>query len=306
MYYLADIIPFMNRWRKLPISRDQLFLIIAAINELFMGLDTYSAHVLNGTIRWNEWIPIIFGTSAGILLFFAGLIARRNRRLANILATVIFFASIIVGFLGSFFHISRGAILPGGSIFSGLSISAFIWAPPAMAPLAFVLVGILGMSAAWVEDPVNSGKLLINRRIFIQMPFSKTQAYFWMVTFGIMVTLVSATFDHARTGYLNPWLWLPFFTPILAGTVSLLLGFKTLLKKSDIWLYVFAMLLLGLVGVIGFGLHLAENLSANNWQVLERYLRGAPFLAPLLFANMAAMGLIVLLDPQEKIGQIVN
>lgn len=300
MYYLADIFPFLNRWRKLPISRDQLFLIMAAINELFMGLDTYSAHILNGTIRWNEWIPIIFGTSAGILLFFAGLIARRNRQLANILATIIFFASIIVGFLGSFYHISRGAILPGSSIFASLRIASFIWAPPAMAPLAFVLVGILGISAAWIEDPVNSGKLRINQRLSIQMPFSKTQAYFWMVTFGILVTLVSATLDHARSGYLNPWLWLPFFSPILAGTIAFLCGFQKQLSRSEVWFYTISMIILGLVGVIGFYLHLSESLTASNWKVLERYLRGAPFLAPLLYANMAAMGLIVLLDPQEK------
>ena len=299
MYYLAEILPFLRRIRKLPFTRDQLFLIIAAVNEFFMGLDTYSAHVLNGTIRWNEWIPIIFGISAGILLLIAGMLAKRNRGLANIIATIVFIASIVVGFLGSYFHISRGAILPYGPILERLRISFLIWAPPAMAPLAFVMVGVLGISAAWIEDPVGTGKLRITSRKSIQMPFSKTQAYFWMVCFGILVTLVSAALDHARTGYLNPWLWLPFITPIFAATVSLLMGLKKKLEYSDVMIFFIAMVMMGLVGVIGFFLHLNENLTLSNWQVVERYLRGAPFLAPLLYANMAAMGLITLLDPQE-------
>lgn len=304
MYYLAEILPFLKRIKKMPISRDQLFLIIAAINEFFMGLDTYSAHVLNGTIRWNEWIPIIFGTSAGVILLLAGILAKRNRNLANILATIVFITSIVIGVLGSYFHISRGAILPYGPLLERLRISFLIWAPPAMAPLAFVMVGVLGISAAWIENPVGSGNLQITRKKTIQMPFSKTQAYFWMVCFGILVTLVSATLDHARTGYLNPWLWLPLLTPIFAATISFLLGLKSKLVLSEVWTYFIAMVLMGLVGAIGFFLHLNENLTPGNWLVLERYLRGAPFLAPLLYANMAAMGLIVLLDPSEKIETI--
>jgi hypothetical protein len=34
--------------------------------------------------------------------------------------------------------------------------------------------------------------------------------------------------------------------------------------------------------------------------VQERFVRGAPFLAPMLYANMGAIGLLALLDPQES------
>ncbi len=301
MYYLAEILPFLRKIKKLPVSRDQLFLLVAAVNELFMGLDTYTAHILNGTIRWNEWIPVIFGTTAAVLLLLAGFLARRRRQTANIIATVVFVASIIVGLLGTYFHISRGGMLFHGPIFERIRISFLIWAPPAAAPLAFVLVGILGISAAWVEDPAGSGRLRLSSKRSLQMPFSKTQAYFWMVCFGILITLVSATLDHARTGFLNPWLWLPLFVPIFAGVVSFVIGLKQKPDTGEVWAYFIAMILMGVAGAIGFFLHLNENLTSTNWMVLERYLRGAPFLAPLLYANMAAMGLIVLLDPDEKI-----
>ena len=60
------------------------------------------------------------------------------------------------------------------------------------------------------------------------------------------------------------------------------------------------MILLILVGVIGFLLHIQADLTAQRVVVPERFLRGAPFLAPLLFANMGLIGLITLLDPAEK------
>ena len=296
MFYLAEVFPFLKKVKRLPFSRDQFILLIAAINELFMGFDTYLAHELNGTIRWNEWIPIVFGTSAGVVLFLAGLIAFRHRRIANILASIIFLLSIIVGFLGTYFHISRGAIFASESI----RIAFFIWAPPFMAPLAFVLVGILGISAAWIEDPVGSGRLKFSDKITVKMPFSKTRAYFFMVTFGILVTMVSSTLDHARTGFENGWLWLPLLTPIFAAVVSFLIALKDKPLYSDLLIYVIAMILMALVGVTGFVLHVLFDLTPSMQFVLERFLRGAPTLAPLLYANMAAMGLLVLLDPQEK------
>ncbi len=59
------------------------------------------------------------------------------------------------------------------------------------------------------------------------------------------------------------------------------------------------MVLLIVVGVIGFVLHVQFDLTAQNAIVPERFLRGAPFLAPMLFANMGLVGLITLMDPVE-------
>ena len=75
MYYLALLFPRLRGKRLLPLSRDQLMLLMAAINLLFLAFDIYLAHNLNGTVRPREWIPIIFGVVAGVLLLLAGLIA---------------------------------------------------------------------------------------------------------------------------------------------------------------------------------------------------------------------------------------
>ena len=56
------------------------------------------------------------------------------------------------------------------------------------------------------------------------------------------------------------------------------------------------------VGVVGAVLHVDDNLTTDNLFVTERFIRGAPVLAPLLFANMGTLGLIALLDPSEGRG----
>ena len=85
MSYLALVFP---RWRetRLPLSRDQLFLLLAAANQLFIAVDIYLAHSISGGIKPAEWIPIIFGVAATAALIMAGLIARRNRPLGTALA----------------------------------------------------------------------------------------------------------------------------------------------------------------------------------------------------------------------------
>jgi hypothetical protein len=60
------------------------------------------------------------------------------------------------------------------------------------------------------------------------------------------------------------------------------------------------MLLMILVGFTGLGLHIAENLASGGVIVGERFIRGAPFLAPLLFSDIGAIGLIALMDPLER------
>ena len=85
-------------------------LLMAAFNEIMLGVDTYLAHVLNNNIQPREWIPILFGPVAGALLLFAGIVALRRRPLASGLATAVFLVSIIVGVLGAYFHLVRGTL----------------------------------------------------------------------------------------------------------------------------------------------------------------------------------------------------
>jgi hypothetical protein len=299
MYALAEIFPPMRKLR-LPFSRDQFMLLMLATNELLLGLETYIAHLISGTIVPREWIPIVFGPSAGILLLLTGLLALRNRPLATILANLVFLASIVVGLLGAYFHLVR-AILPAAPIGQEVSVSMLVWAPPILGPLTFALVGLLGISAAWLEEPLDSGTLVITRRWRIGLPYSKTRAYFFIIGMGSLATVISSVLDHARTNFSNPWLWLPTGVGVFASVVAVVLGALDKPRRGDLITYAVAMILMALVGVTGTILHIQNNLTSAGSVVGERFIRGAPFLAPLLFSDMGTLGLLVLLDPQEVV-----
>ncbi|MCA9960736.1 MAG: hypothetical protein KC443_16970 [Anaerolineales bacterium] len=298
MGYLAILFPSLQN-RRLPLTRDQLMLLMAAVNLFFLGLDTYLAHLISGTIRPREWIPILFGPTAGVLLLIAGLVALRHRQSANWLATFVLISSTVVGLLGAYFHMVRGS-LPTAPAGSRLSVSLLIWAPPVVAPLTFALVGLWGLSAAWIEEPADSGTLRLWRTRRLTLPYSKTRAYLFMVSLGILATLFSSVLDHARTDYANPWLWIPFISGVFGTIVTVGLGAINQPKRSDVAIYVMTMLLLIVVGLVGAVLHVQTDLVGTSIVVPERFLRGAPFLAPLLFANMGMLGLIAILSPVEQ------
>ncbi|KPK07955.1 MAG: hypothetical protein AMJ56_12485 [Anaerolineae bacterium SG8_19] len=299
MYYLALLFPFFKGKRLLPLSRDQLMLLMAAINQVFLSVDIYLAHNLNGTIRPREWIPIVFGVVAGALLLLAGLIALRWRRTASIIASLVLIASIIVGLMGAYFHIVR-AIRPTAPLGEIVTIPLLVWAPPIVGPLIFSLVGLWGVSAAWVEDPPDSGILKLWGDTRLRLPLSKTRAYLFMVSLGTLATLLSSVLDHGRAQFENPWLWPPIAVGVFATVVAFGLAAIDWPTRGDVGIYFLAMVLLLLVGVVGFVLHIQFDLTTQNAIVPERFLRGAPFLAPMLFANMGMVGLIAILNPAEE------
>jgi hypothetical protein len=298
MYHLAAVFPPIQRVR-LPLSRDQLMLLMAAINLIFLGIDIYLAHSISPTITPNEWIPIIFGPIAGGLLLAAGVIALKNRPLATVIATVVLLASIVVGLLGDYFHIMR-AILPNAPAGQQVTVDLLVWAPPLLGPLMFALVGLLGISAAWVESPPDSGTLMLLGGRHLRLPYSKTRAYFFMIGMGTLATVISSVLDHARTHFANPWLWIPTAAGVFGTVIAVTVAVFEKPRRADLIIYIVAMVLLMIVGVLGAVLHISTNLIAEGTIVGERFIHGAPFLAPLLFANMGMLGLIVLLDPAEQ------
>ena len=256
--------------------------------------------MISGTIVPNEWIPIIFGVVGAGLLLLAGWIALRNRPLATIIATVTLLVSIVIGLLGAYFHWMRG-ILPTGPAGQRVTLDLLVWAPPIFGPLMYSFVGVFGLSAAWVEDPPDSGVLVLMGGRRLQLPYPKTQAYFYIIGMAALATVASSVLDHARLNFADPWLWVPTLIGVFGSVVAVVLGALDRPNKGDLIVYIVAMLLLIVVGAVGAILHVQGNLTAQGDVVVERFIRGAPFLAPLLFANVGTLGLIVLMDPREKI-----
>lgn len=301
MATLDSLLPATSteRLRRLPLSRDQLMLLLAAFNLVLLGLETYLAHLISGTIRPREWIPILFGPAGGIVLLIAGVIALRRRNAATMLATIVLVASIVVGLLGSYFHVVRGS-LPSAPMFERISISLLVWAPPVVGPLVFSLVGLWGISAAFVEEPVNSGRLRLWGNRHLQLPYSKTRAYLFMASLGTLATVFSSVFDHARTGFDDPRLWIPTVIGVFATVVAAGLATVREPGRWDVAVYVSAMALMLLVGLLGVYYHVRADLTGESVIIPERFLRGAPFLAPMLFSNLGLFGLIALVSPREE------
>jgi hypothetical protein len=82
--------------------------------------------------------------------------------------------------------------------------------------------------------------------------------------------------------------------------VAVSLAWVREMRRSDLLIFCLSMFLLTVVGATGLALHVDANLKAQGTIVGERFLHGAPFLAPLLYANMGMLGLITLLDPSEE------
>ncbi len=298
-YHLASAIPAVRRL-KIPLSRDQAMMLLVAFNELMLAVEIYLAHSISGTIVGNEWIPIVFGPIAALLLGVAGLISLRKRTAAVLLAIPTLLASIAVGLLGVYFHLHR-AFLPFAPAGQQTSINLVIWAPPILGPLTFALVGLLGLSAIWVEQPADSGRLALLGGLQLQMPYSKTRGYFILVSLGMLATLISSVLDHARTNFSNPWLWVPTAAGVLGVTVALGIGLIEKPGRLDAWVFLASMGMIALVGLTGSVLHILDNLTLMDAVVGERFIRGAPILAPLLFADIASIGIVALMDPQEMV-----
>ncbi len=282
---------------QVPVTRGQLMMLMVAVNLMFLGLDIYLAHVMDGTIRPYEWIPIIFGPVAGVMLLIAGVISLRHRTAAIALAVIVLGISIVVGLLGAFFHVQR-AIPPNGLQGDPLLV-LLVFAPPVLGPLTFSLVGVLGVIAAVYEDPPDSGHMVVPGVVGWTVPFSKTQQYCIWVGLGILATLLSSVLDHGRFNFENLWVWLPTVVGVFATAAAITYGLTRTPSRSDTIVYVGAMFALVLVGLIGLLLHVDTNLATRQEIVIMRFLRGAPFLAPLLFADMAGLGLVAVLPIEE-------
>ena len=190
-------------------------------------------------------------------------------------------------------------ILPTAPLGQRISVDLLIWAPPVLGPLYFALFGLLGISAAWEERPADSGRLVITRNRRLQLPYSKTRAFLFATSLGILAAIISSSLDHARTRFESPWFWIPLGIGTFALVTTAFIGIIERPSKSDILTHVVAMMLLILVGSLGLFLHIQSNLIAEGVFITERFLRGAPFMAPLLFANMGALGIIVLFNPES-------
>ncbi len=258
--------------------RHLLVELFAVANLFALGLDIVLAHSVNDFAHPAQWAPIVFSALAGALLVPGLLWRRTHRGWGRGLGLGVGAASIGVGIVGMFLHLES-------TFFAQQSLSNLVYTAPFAAPLAYSGVGFL---------------LLLNR-----MEPADSKAWGPWVVFlsmaGFVGLLAVSLGDHAQNGFFFATEWIPVVAAALAASFLL----TAVVRRGDpsyLRLCLVVMGLQGLVGGLGFSLHLRAVLGGVAESVWDNVIFGAPVFAPLLFANLALLAAIGLWDMRVRGG----
>lgn len=283
----------------LPLSRNDLLLLLVAFTEIGLGVETFLAHLISGSIRPGESIPVVAGPLFGVLLLIAMGLRVRARRpvlLASLIVIATGLASVAVGVIGTAFHWAR-AVPPASFPVSGIQWEWIVFAPPIAGPLSFAGVGLLAIIALLEDTQPETGKLTLPGVITFNTPLGQTRQFLWLVAFGLYAATLSAFLDHARTNFESFWVWVPVVLGVFGAVVTTVMAVYTSHRRSDYFIFFWTMVLMILMGILGLGLHINADLPEGTAGIqIERFIRGAPVMAPMLFAIMGTFGLVTMID----------
>lgn len=240
----------------------------ATANLGFLVFDIYLAHSVNQFRNRAEYIPLIFSASAPVVLLVA--LWQRTRRplLWNVLGQIVGWGAIAVGIAGVIFHLES-------HFFLERTIRSLTYSAPFAAPLAYAGLGLL----------------LVMNRMVDSRSVEWAQWVLLLALGGFFGNFIFSLTDHAGNGFFRRVEWVP----VVASAIAV--GFfvtPLLVRVSRRFLDLCALVLAleAFVGVWGFALHAASNLRGPSIRAFDNFINGAPPLAPLLFPNLAVLGLI--------------
>ena len=295
-----SLIPGIGEFH-LPLNRNDLLLLLVAFTLIGMAVETYLAHLISGNIKIGEAIPIIFGPIAGVILIGAVFLRVRAQKAtlsSSLIVIGVGVASTIVGIVGTAFHWAR-ALPPVDFPGYQLRWDWIIYAPPVMGPLAFAGVGLLAIIALLEDTKPETGMLTLPGVITFKTPMAQTRQFLWLIAFGLYAATLSGFLDHARTGFEDVFTWIPVALGLFGSVVTTLMAVYERPTKADYFIFFWVMLTMVAMGVLGLGLHVNADLPEGSASIqVERFIRGAPIMAPMLFAIMGTFGLIAMIDAE--------
>lgn len=244
--------------------------IFVLLNLGFLTFDIYLAHSVNDFRQRAEYVPLYFSALAPVLLL-ASLAFQRKRPLVwKAIGHVVGWSAILIGLTGVILHLDS-------SFFYERTIRSLTYSAPFAAPLAYTGLGFL---------------LLLNR---LQEPSSEEWARWvlFLALGGFIGNFVFSLTDHAGNGFFDRLEWVPVVASALAvGFLATPLLLRV--SKEFLGLCAAVLLLEAGVGAWGFVLHAQRNLAGPSIHAFDNFIYGAPPLAPLLFPNLVALGLLAL------------
>jgi hypothetical protein len=242
--------------------------VFVLANLGFLTLDIYLAHSVNNFRRHAEYIPLYFSAAAPIVLLLGLLLRRRWPAVWKDLGYLVGWLAIFIGLAGVIFHLDS-------AFFYERTIRSLTYSAPFAAPLAYTGLGFL---------------LLVNRMV----DANTVEWAQWVLFFtlgGFVGNFIFSLTDHAENGFFNRLEWIPVVASALA--IGFLMSALLARQSRGFLALCGAVLLLeSAVGVWGFMLHAERNLAGPSVHLFNNLIYGAPPMAPLLFPNLAALGLI--------------
>jgi hypothetical protein len=245
------------------------------VNLAFLSLDIYLAHSVNEFRRAAEYIPLYFSLSSPVVLVLA-LVAGEWWGYPAVwrdLGYLVGWLAVVIGLAGVILHLDS-------HFFYERTLKSLVYAAPFAAPLAYTGLGLL---------------LLMNRMVAADSP-EWPRWVLLLALGGFAGNFIFSLTDHAQNGFFHWTEWIPVVSSAFAvGFLATL--FLTPVGGRFLWLCASVLFVQAAVGLLGFYLHTAANLSGTLPRWLDNFIEGAPALAPLLFPNLvllAGIGLWVL------------
>jgi hypothetical protein len=266
-----------GKWWADPVAYVELF---AVANIAFLAVDVSLAHVVNAFARPEEWVPVGFSLIAPVVLGTAlamdGLRPALSgegpavRRVARTLGLLVGWGAVAVGIAGLLLHLDS-------AFFEEQTLKNLVYTAPFVAPLAYTGVGLL-----LILDRMTDARSVEWARWVVLLALG-----------GFVGNFVLTLADHAQNGFFRPSEWIGVVAS--AWAVSSLCAVLVVYDNRPlVTLAVAVMAAQVVVGLLGFYLHVAADLSAPAGSLWERFLYGAPLFAPLLFADLALLATVAL------------
>ncbi len=247
--------------------------LFVTANLAFLAVDVFLAHSVNGFAHSGEWIPVLFSIIASLLMLLTLFIKRGG--VSRLVGLGVGFSSIGVGIGGLLFHLDS-------QFFADFTIKSLVYTAPFIAPLAYCGLGLL---------------LVMNRQVHRES-IEWGQWVAFMALGGLFGNFVLCLCDHAQNGFFNRSEWIPIFTSAI-GVGFLMTALLQPIHVGFLKACIAVLIVNGLVGVLGFYLHLSVDWQATEW------IYGPPPFAPLLLTDLALLGLLGILNLVRK-GQTVT
>jgi hypothetical protein len=243
---------------------------------LLLG-DALAGHYRSGFVYRAQYAPFVSGGFL-ILTSVAAVIVPTSKLLIQMLRAA-GWLTVIAGAVGLAFHHYYGiAKKPAG--YKWL-LHYLMYGAPQLAPLGLAGAGALALIAARGLD----GKTSI-------IGLSMRTALFTFVAATLIGAILQAAILHYRGAFNNPVMYGPVTAPLLAACTSVWVSFS----PTSAALLILEVLLWAtfLTGFIGLGMHLRgfDRQMGGLFITLFNLLEGPPAFAPMLFAALAAVGLI--------------